>query len=319
MQEEIYAPVQMCERRPGCPCEFVERDGEEYCIHCGRAGRRALSTLQQKVYQHSDESKLHADEGLPLGLCGTTLSHDAYTSNTGNLGAGFKARDRTKEGIGKLNAKYAAMQKYRHEIEDYCVLIGLGRMCLNECLAIFDRFAMSSKNSIPQSRFTLVYLGVLFHGCKRGNTPFTIKNLAKVTGKSEVLVRKGVRLVEKKCEMYRDKVIVESSNLIENYCKQLGMDKTFMNVFVPNAKFVDDKIRHFLEGKRPTTVAATDIFLTLKWFYTEVTKWDISVIASSLGIRDTTLSDSINDVFRKLDEAGFTPEDVVKEAKKLCR
>jgi len=311
--------IYMCITRPGHQCEFREENAEEVCIHCGRIGKRILYTGQQKVFEHGDEKNLHADEGKLLGAPGTTLSREAFTSNVSNLGAGYKARDRTKDGIDKPKAKDVAIQKYRHKIEDYCAKIGLSGKSQEDCLELFDIIAASSKNGIPRSQVTPIILGVLFHGCKKGDLPFTVKNLAEKTGKDEKTVRAGMKLVEKKAKVFVEKFKVEASNLIEPNCRKLGMEKPFMNVFVPNAKTVDSKIGQFLEGKKPSTVAATDIYLTLKWFYSEESRWSMSAIANVVGISVGTLNNSVKDVLKEMESAGISSEDIVTEAKSLCR
>jgi len=304
----------------GKPCEFREENAEEVCIHCGRVGSRILSTAQQKVFEYGDKDKLHADNGKHLGGSETTLSREAFTSNVSVLGAGFKARDRTKEGVERRSPKDAAIEVYRHKIEEYCTKIDLNGKSQESCMELFNEIAAKSENGISKNQSIPIILGVLFHGCKKGESHFTVKYLAKKTGEDEKTVRKGIKLVEKKCQVSSaEKLKVESGSLIESLCLQLGMDKSFRTSFALNAKTVDDRIHGYLDGKRPTTVAATSIFLTLKWFHPSDTRWPLASIAKTVGVSVAALTSSVKKVENDMERDGCTSEDIVKEVNSLCR
>jgi len=305
----------MCTARPGMPCDFVEKNAEEVCKYCGRVGRRILFTGQAKIFEPGDEKQKTADGGKSLGLPTTKMSGSVYTSNTSILNPGFKARDRTIVGIEKQKPKDVAIERNRHLLQDKCVQMQLSKKTQEECLDLFDKCV--EKGPIPRNQVNTYILGILFHGCKKGGSDITVRELARQTKQDEKTVRKGMKHVEKRCSVSDDKVKVESSGLIERYCITLGMDSSFCYKFVSNAKEVDRRIRQFLEGKKPNTVAATDIVLTLRWFYPEIETWTFNRIAEVAGLKPPTLRKSIAEVEAEMSKARCTAEDIVNYARSL--
>jgi len=309
-------PVAMCEARRGFPCEFQEKNSEEVCKWCGRVGKRILYTGQQKVFEHGDEKNLHADEGKSLGTPGTKMG-EVFSSNASSLNPGYRERDRTIVRPEKRKARDTAIEKYRHDLETQCQRMQLSRRTTNDCMELFD--LCTQKGVLSSSSFITLELGILFHGCKKGDLQLTVKDLAKMTKQSEERVRKGMKIVGERCAILMDKETVESSGLIQRYCTRLGMDSSFMTMFVSNAKSVDGKIRQFLIGKKPNTVAAADIFLTLKWFYPDsiTESWPLIRIAESADLKPTTLRKSIADVQKGMEESHLTSDKIVEETRQL--
>jgi len=268
-----------------------------------------LFTGQQKVFEHGDEKNLHADEGKPLGLSGTKMG-EVYTANASSLTPGYKARDRTLIAGDKRRPKDAKIEGYRHKLEDQCNQMKLSRRTLNDCLSIFDRVAASGPIAVQQ--VIPIILGILFYGCKQSDCPVTINELARQTGKSEPDIRKGMKIVAKRAPPSILPAKMDSSNLISRYCTQLGMSDPFLPQFISVAKEVDYKIRVFLEGKKPNTVAATDIILTLKWFHPSDTRWSVTDVARIANLTPATINKSIESVEKGMKEKMMTPESIVK-------
>jgi len=320
--ESQHASVEMCSglnyKKP-CEFEFDEKISEMVCIHCGKVGRRVLFTGQAKVYEHGDESKLNADNGKHLSGPETTLSSEAYSSNRGGLSAGYTAADRTKIGVVQPSkTKNKKIQGYRRQLLDYCRKINLNGKTQDECLKLFDDIVFDSKNTICKTQSIQILMGVIFHGCRRCCFPVTVKDLAVKTGESKNNVRNGLKIVEKKCRGSMVKITNTSSSLIEEYCRRLGMKKPFIFRFVSNAHIVDNKIHEYLIGKKPSTVAATAIYLTLEWFYSGSRELSDQTIAKTVEISIDTLNKSIKIVKEEMKTAGITSECIVKEANSLC-
>jgi len=310
--------IYYCEARQGKPCVFQEKNAEEVCIYCGRIGKRILFTGQQKVFEHGDEKNLHADGGKALGDPGTKMG-EVFSSNASSLTPGYRERDRTivAPGFEKRKPRDAAIENFRHMLDSQCERMQLSKKTKNDCMDLFNHCARNG--ILSKSQITPLLLGILFHGCKKGDLQLTVKDLAKMTKQKEETVRKGMKIVGERCSAMLDREKVESSSLIHRYCIRLGMDASFMNMFVSNAKSVDEKIRQFLEGKKPNTVAATDIYLTLKWFYSDpyAESWSLSKIAEAADLKATTLRKSIADVQKGMSDSGMTSDRIVQETRDL--
>lgn len=299
-----------CEaRRDGLPCDFQE-DGHKsvfVCKYCGRVGQRILSTSQGKVFEHEDEKNLRADKGKTTDPLTTVLGSTVYTSNTSNLAAGLTARDRTISFTKRKSEKERNMDKSRHDLLDQCARMKLNGATTDYCLELFDGY-MKDVHTFPKHQIRAIFLGVLFYACKHVGSPCTPAELAKQTHEELKDVRQGMKLVWKRCNMIMTSDVQKTSqNLVDRYCGELHLDIRFMS----KAREVDEKIRHYVEGKHPNTVAATDIALTFEWCFPPEQRTDQAEIARVAGLKLATLRKSIAQVQEQLKEAGKTPADIV--------
>jgi len=304
----------MCPARPGFECVFQEKNSEEVCKYCGRTGRRTIYTGAAKMFDPEDEKNLTSDTGKYLGPPSTKMG-EVFTSNVSVLNPGYKARDRSIVTSMKATAKEQARERCRHKLEDQCRQMELSKRTTDDCLLLFEKYA--EKGTIQKNQVTIIILGILFHGCKKGENHLTVSELAKITSQSEENVRKGIKLIERKCEVSQDRSKVESSGFIRKFCFHLAMSPSEMNVFVPNAMIVDDYIRGYLEGRKPNTVAAADIALAVKWFHGDESKYSLDAIATTAGVSQSTLRKSIGDALAGMERAKVTPSQIVDYARSL--
>jgi len=304
-----------CSRRPGGgPCEFLEDDknAEMVCRFCGRVGRRILSTAQAKVFEHGDEKNLHADEGKQFGQLGTRMG-SVYTANASALNPGLVGRDRTIQFDKKRTAKDKTADSLRHELENQCTRMKLIGKTTNDALELFDFYVRNVK-TLPKNQKVIIMLGVIFYACKINNDTRTVQELARQTGREPSEVRNGVKLISNKCGAFLTRDKVEPSKLISRHCEQLGMKSELTNMFVNRAIVVDEHIHQYLEGKKPKTVAATDMALTYKWFFEGQLEWDEATIAEKLDLKPATLRKSIVKVEEEMRANGKTVKSIIDDA-----
>jgi len=211
----------------------------------------------------------------------------------------------------KKKAKDRLAEEWRHDLEEQCVRMKLKGKTTDDCLDLFNEYVRVAP-TLPKRKKNAIMLGVIFYACTKNDDQRTIQELARQTSRPEKEVRTGMKLIEKRCHVFQDKRRVEPSDLIPRYCQR--MTPAFKNLFVANARVVAEYIHQFLEGKKPKTVAATDIILTYRWFYDGTAEWDESQIAELAKVKLATLRSSIAKVEEEMKSSGLSVSTIVADA-----
>jgi len=311
LSDEIEPPCSG--RQDGGSCVFLEdeKNAEMVCKFCGKIGRRILSTAQPKVFDRSDEKNLHAEQDTD-SIQNPTLGN-VFTSDTGSLNPGLTGCDRTLAFTRKKSAKDKLAEEWRRELQSQCGRMMLKARTTKECVELFNEYVKMAR-TLPKKKRNTIMLGIIFYACKNNSDQRTILELARQTKTSEKEVRAGMKMVEKKCFAFMDKRKVEPMDLIPRYCKM--MKPEIRDSFIANASIVAEHIHQFLEGKKPSTVAATDIVLTFKWFYNGIADWSEADVADMAKLKLTTLKNSVAKVEKEMRSSGLSVAAIIADAER---
>jgi len=326
-EEEMEDKPRPCvSRGGGLPCEFEEdlNSAELVCKFCGLVGARILSAEDEKVYDEEDNKNLRSD-----GSTETTLSQKAYNANVSGLGSGFTAADRTIEFKRRYKAREKRKLHYLALLKKQCAKMSLGGKASDYCIKLFTEYADNAK-SFSEKKMPEIMLGVIFHACTKMDYGFQrrIAELSRQTGVPEAQIRNGMKLIESVCKVSQGKYKTEPLYFIPRYCQNLLYDKLHvqmpngqidpvanyaLNQFTSKADAVARYVNEFLEGKKPNTVAAADIALTVKWFYGMRIDLSDSEIAQGTDVTLKTLKSTIEKVEKEMEAHGLDTAAIVKE------
>jgi len=326
-EEEMEDKPRPCvSRGGGLPCEFEEdlNSAELVCKFCGLVGARILSAEDEKVYDEEDNKNLRSD-----GSTETTLSQKAYNANVSGLGSGFTAADRTIPFFKKLTRREKMKYHYLFLLKQQCARMKLGGKASDLCLELFSQYADNAK-SFSEKKMPDIMLGVIFHACAKMDYGYQrrIAELSRQTGIPQANIRNGMRLIENVCRVSEDKHKTEPVYFIPRYCRNLLSSKLniqlpngrtdplanrTLNLFDSKANAVAEYVNQFLEGRKPNTVAATDIALTQKWFYEKQIDLSVQEIAKGTDVTLKTLNSTIEKVEEEMKARRMDTAAIVKE------
>ena len=153
--------------------------------------------------------------------------------------------------------------------------MGLNARITDYCQEIYQIYSQNSK-VISRASINAVILGILFFACKNNEAPRTIKELAKETHTTQDEVRRGMKLVSKRCASLINTAgsDVTVHSLIERYCTKLDLEYSFTS----KALGVETVIHKYAEGRHMNTIAAVSIVIALSKFK------DLRFVASTVSL-----------------------------------
>ena len=163
-----------------------------------------------------------------------------------------------------MGATEKKQEEVSQKLMQQCAAMGLSARTKEYCREMYQLYTENVK-VLAKTSINAVILGILFFACKNNGAPRTIKELAKETHTTQDEVRRGMKLVSKRCASLISSTgdQVTSQNLLERYCTKLGLEYSFTS----KALEVDAIIRKYVEGRRSNTLAAADIAIAFRWYY----------------------------------------------------
>lgn len=180
-------------------------------------------------------------------------------------------------------------------------LLSLTQIIRNRAKELYSEFEAKRNKTMRFKRDAMV-AAVIYMACKQEHVPRTFKELSKETEIAEKEIRKYYRALNKMFPKNTGRTSAPA--LVNRFCSKLKLSQEIINT----ATTVAEKAAELLEGKSPSSIAATSILLVTKLYGEKRLEKEIAAAAS---ISPTTIRNVFKELSAFQDQllpAGFSPK-----------
>ncbi|KAH3732888.1 transcription initiation factor TFIIB [Pelomyxa schiedti] len=243
----LQEPMCYSPRRRGQPCEYEmdERHGTVVCIYCGSVAQENAVDWGKEWRDFEGEaskSRLTIEDPL-LPELGTHVGVVHTAGNTVKTGPSESPTTmKTRAALNKLGA--------------FCDALNVLQRTQTAAKELFVQY--SSKSTGVTNATDPFLCAILYTACKRERTPRTLKDIAEGICVPQDKIRKAYSQLCKVIPEHSENL--RAHDLVESLCHALGLEY----VIIKKAQATVLEISSKLEGRKPTTIAATAVLVACK-------------------------------------------------------
>jgi len=281
--------------------------GEYICRSCGAVQPKVLidETKEWREFEDDDKSGDRARAEKSDGDFGT-LGTGVSASNYGSNSVSAAAKSLTK--YAKMTSGDRSTQNLKDafsRINELAVTLQLPSLITQNAKEILRQFEKTRDKNIKGTKKDAFIVAVLLVACKQEHTGRTLKGISRSTNIDEKDIKRFYKM------LLRDETVTSLGNaprkstsnqvheLVGVFCNQLKIPFNLEK----EAQGVAEKANSFLEGKRPSSIAAASILFILNLMRsTSATQHKQQDLATVAGISANTLRNVYKEINKNIDQ-----------------
>jgi len=233
-----------------------------------------------------------------------TLGTHISTSNFGSSSVSLQAKALSKysklAAIGE-NKNENQMKEAFQRLNELCESLQLPSLINQTAKDILRQFEKQRDKNMKGYKKDAFLVAVLLLSCKQAQGGRTLKSLARATDIEEKEIKRFYKMLLRDSSITsmgdndRKSTVHQTQELVEVFCNRL--QQPFQ--VIKDAKEVSAKAISFLEGKRPSSIAAASILFVLNVMRLQHKQQELATVA---GISANTLRNVYKEINKNLDQ-----------------